>query len=208
MQLQVAIDRLTLTDATALAQQLDGKTDIIEMGTSLVKDYGYQGIVAMRTAIQHSQLLVDLKTIDEGAYEFRQGFKAGADILTVMGAASEATLAAVYAVTQETGKTMMIDLMETSVEKQRQIAGFPQAIYCLHHSTDRQDKMAPDSTVAAFHEQFPDLAHLAIAGGIDQTGAAALTAQKLTDIVIVGSAITKSADPVAAAEEMMEVVHK
>ncbi len=68
--------------------------------------------------------------------------------------------------------------------------------------------MAPDSTVAAFHEQFPDLAHLAIAGGIDQTGAAALTAQKLTDIVIVGSAITKSADPVAAAEEMMEVVHK
>ncbi|ERL65048.1 orotidine 5'-phosphate decarboxylase / HUMPS family protein [Schleiferilactobacillus shenzhenensis] len=208
MQLQAAIDRLSLDDAAALAKQLDGVVDIVEMGTSLVKDYGYHGMITMRAAVQRSRLLVDLKTIDEGAYEFTQGFQAGADILTVMGASSHATIAAVAAVTQAAQRTMMIDLMETTADKQAAISDFPEAIYCLHHSTDRQDKMAPTATVAAFHQQFPSLKHLAIAGGVDQAGAAALATQGLTDIVIVGSAITKANDPAAAAHDLMEVVHK
>ena len=40
MRLQAAIDRVSLEEAVALAEQLDGKTDILELGTSLVKDYG------------------------------------------------------------------------------------------------------------------------------------------------------------------------
>ena len=41
MKLQAAIDRVTLEQAKDLARQLDPIVDIIEMGTSLIKDYGF-----------------------------------------------------------------------------------------------------------------------------------------------------------------------
>lgn len=207
MKLQVAIDRVPLADAVALAQQLDGKVAIIEMGTSLVKDEGLAGFRAMRAAIRTSQLLIDLKTIDEGGYEFKQGFAAGADILTVMGAASLATLKTTAAATDAAKKEMMIDLMEVDAAKQQAISIFPNAIYTLHHSTDRQDHLDPTATVADFHAAFPQLKRLAIAGGIDLAGATALAAQGLTEIVIIGSAITKAADPVATAQQFMEAIN-
>ncbi|KRK13114.1 3-hexulose-6-phosphate synthase [Lacticaseibacillus zeae DSM 20178 = KCTC 3804] len=207
MKLQVAIDRVPLADAVALAQQLDGKVAIIEMGTSLVKDEGLAGFRAMRAAIRTSQLLIDLKTIDEGGYEFKQGFAAGADILTVMGAASLATLKTTAAATDAAKKEMMIDLMEVDAAKQQVISIFPNAIYALHHSTDRQDHLDPTATVADFHAAFPQLKRLAIAGGIDLAGATALAAQGLTEIVIIGSAITKAADPVATAQQFMEAIN-
>ena len=40
MKLQVAIDRVSLAHAITLAKDLDGIADVIELGTSLVKDYG------------------------------------------------------------------------------------------------------------------------------------------------------------------------
>ena len=40
MKLQIAIDRVTLSKAEEMAKIFAGKTDIIEMGTSLIKDYG------------------------------------------------------------------------------------------------------------------------------------------------------------------------
>lgn len=88
MKLQAAIDRVTLEQAKDLARQLDPIVDIIEMGTSLIKDYGFYALNKEALGLQHAELLLDAKTIDEGQYEFEKGFETGADILTVMGAAS------------------------------------------------------------------------------------------------------------------------
>ena len=101
MRLQAAIDRVSLEEAVALAEQLDGKTDILEMGTSLVKDYGNLAIEKLRTVLTKTDLLVDSKTIDEGAYEFNQAFRHGGDIVTVMGAASIDTLNVCYEVAEK-----------------------------------------------------------------------------------------------------------
>lgn len=204
MKLQTAIDRVTLEEAVALAESLNGKTDILEMGTSLVKDYGNLAIEQIRAVLPETELLVDLKTIDEGAYEFRQGYRYGGDILTVMGAASYDTLKACYEVAQEQQKTMMIDLLEVSEEKVAQLTDFDQAILALHHSIDRKDKLDAVASVAAFHQQFPTIKRLAIAGGIDLEQARGLAAQGLTEIVIVGSKITKAAEPLQAVQQFME----
>lgn len=204
MKLQTAIDRVTLEEAVALAESLNGKTDILEMGTSLVKDYGNLAIEQIRAVLPETELLVDLKTIDEGAYEFRQGYRYGGDILTVMGAASYDTLKACYEVAQEQQKTMMIDLLEVSEEKVAQLTNFDQAIFALHHSIDRKDKLDAVASVAAFHQQFPTIKRLAIAGGIDLEQAKGLAAQGLTEIVIVGSKITKAAEPLQAVQQFME----
>ncbi|GCF95008.1 3-hexulose-6-phosphate synthase [Enterococcus florum] len=204
MNLQTAIDRVSLEEAVALAAALDGKTDILEMGTSLVKDYGNLAIEKIREVLTTSTLLVDSKTIDEGAYEFQQAYRFGADIVTAMGAASYDTLAACYAVSQAQDKTMMIDLLEVNEEKMHQIADFEQAIYALHHSVDRKDKQDTVASVAEFHQKFPQIKRLAIAGGIDLTQAQALAKQGLIEIVIVGSKITKAAEPIQAATQFME----
>lgn len=204
MKLQTAIDRVSLTEAVALAEKLNGETDILELGTSLVKDYGNLAIEKIRQVLPDTELLVDSKTIDEGAYEFKQGFRFGGDILTVMGAASYDTLKATYQVAEDLGKTMMIDLLEVNDEKLQQIVGFEQAIYALHHSIDRTDKQDAVGNVATFHEKFPAVKRIAIAGGIDLETAKKLAQQGLTEIVIVGSKITKAEDPVAAVKKFME----
>lgn len=207
MKLQTAIDRVSLEDAARLAKELDGKTDILEMGTSLVKDYGNEAIHRLRGELSQTRLLVDSKTIDEGAYEFNQAFHHGGDIVTVMGAASHATLQACYEVAQKENKTMMIDLLEVSDEKIAAISDFPEAIYALHHSIDREDKLDAVGSVAAFHQKFPTIKRLAVAGGIDLSQVKKLAAQDLLEVVIVGSKIAKAADPVAAVKEFMEAIH-
>ncbi|WP_313466845.1 orotidine 5'-phosphate decarboxylase / HUMPS family protein [Carnobacterium sp.] len=208
MKLQTAIDRVSLEDAIRLAQVLNGKTDILEMGTSLVKDYGNLAIEKIRQVLTESELLVDIKTIDEGAYEFQQGYFYGGDILTVMGAASYDTLKACYEVSQEKGKTMLIDLLEVNNAKIEQILEFEEAIFCLHHSIDRKDKLDATASVAEFRKNFPQVKRIAIAGGIDLEQAKELAEQGLTEIVIVGSKITKSQEPAKAVETFMEAIHQ
>lgn len=207
MKLQTAIDRISLEEAEKLAQQLNGKTDILEIGTSLVKDYGNVAIERIRQKLTQTSLLVDSKTIDEGAYEFNQAFHYGGDIVTVMGAASYDTIAACYEVAQKENKTMMIDLLEVSDEKIASIKDFPKAIYALHHSIDRKDKMEATASVAAFHRKFPEIKRLAIAGGIDLEQVKKLAQQDLLEVVIVGSKIVKAQDPIKAVSEFMEAIH-
>lgn len=207
MKLQTAIDRVSLEEACHLAKQLDGRTDIVEMGTSLVKDYGNVAIESLRRVLQKSELLVDSKTMDEGAYEFNQGFKFGADILTVMGAASYDTLQACYEVSQKQQKTMLIDLLEVSDKKIQQILDFPHAIYALHHSIDKKEKQNAVASVATFHQKFPQVKRLAIAGGIDLDQTIALAKQGLVEIVVVGSKITKASSPETAVKEFMKEIN-
>lgn len=208
MKLQTAIDRVSLEVAIVLAKQLDGKTDILEMGTSLVKDYGNLAIEKLREVLPQTSLLVDSKTIDEGAYEFNQAFRYGGDIVTAMGAASVDTLQACYDVAQKENKTMMIDLLEVSDEKIEQIKLFPDAIYALHHSVDRKDHFDAAASVESFRQKHPEIKRLAIAGGIDLRQAQLLAEQGIIEVVIVGSKIAKAENPLQAVNEFMGAVHK
>lgn len=204
MKLQVAIDRVSLEEAINLSKELDGKVDLIEMGTSLVKDYGIEGIKQIRSALSKSDLLIDLKTIDEGAYEFKQGFTFGGDVLTVMGASSIETIRACYKVSCEYQKTMMVDLLEVNEEKIKELEEFEEAIFCLHHSIDKKQDWHVLNTILDFQKKFPKLKRLAIAGGIDLIQTTELNEQGLVEIIVVGSHITKSKNVVGQASKFME----
>lgn len=207
MKLQVAIDRVSLDQAKEVVKKLDGVVDIIELGTSLVKDYGLLQLSKDTLGMQKSELLLDLKTIDEGRYEFEKGFEVGADILTVMGAASVGTLETTYQVANQASGQMFIDLMEVTNEKIAQLTQFDQAIYGLHHAKDSQDGFDAAEAVATFVNEFPHVKRINVAGGIDLATAKQLKEQGLVETVIVGSKIMKSADPVAQAQKFMEVIH-
>ena len=104
-----------------------------------------------------------------------------------MGSASMGTLEACAHSAAEHDGLMMIDLLECDETRIERISGFTDAIYCLHTSTD------PVAQVRAFKTRFPQIQHLAIAGGIKKHHLAALSQENI-DIVIMGSAITKADD--------------
>jgi 3-hexulose-6-phosphate synthase len=205
MKLQIAIDRVPLETARALMQQLAPFADILEAGTSIIKDYGVSALDDLKEAASNARLLGDIKTVDEGAYEFRQGFRHGADILTVMGASSVETLQKCYEVAEECGKEMMIDLLECNPEKVERIVHFPNAIYCLHTSVDQGATADPNGDVLAFKKRFPEVKRVAIAGGINIKTVSGL-AEADPEIVIVGSGVTKAEDPVNAAQNFRKVM--
>jgi 3-hexulose-6-phosphate synthase len=176
------------------------------MGTSLVKDYGCYALQKDQLGIHHAELLLDTKTIDEGKYEFEQGFAIGADILTVMGASAIGTLTTCYQVAEKAHRQMFIDLMEVNKEKTQQLLGFDHAIYGIHHAKDSSANFDAAASVAQFHADYPQVQRINVAGGIDLEQAAKLSQQGIADTVIVGSKIMKSDDPVSAAQKFMKVI--
>lgn len=193
MKLQTAIDRVSLLDAEKLVKLFAEKTDIIELGTSLVKDYGLFALEKLNEYKKDSLLLVDMKTCDEGAYEFQQGYELGFDILTVMGNSSIETLEKCYEISESYQKYMLIDLLECPTEKIKQIKNFKNAIYCLHTSIDKGENKNIIEDIQKFQEEFPDIKKICVAGGITLDVCRQMKKlKKELDSVIVGSAITKA----------------
>ncbi|OZG62180.1 3-hexulose-6-phosphate synthase [Bifidobacterium lemurum] len=200
MKLQVAIDRVDMERARELVERIAGEADIIEIGTSLTKEFGVR---ALEPLTRKATLLGDIKTCDEGKYEFDLGFACGFKYLTVMGSSSMGTLEACAASAAEHDGVMMVDLLECDEARIEKIAVFPDAVYCLHTSVDSGATKDPVAQVRAFKRRFPQIARIAIAGGIKQNQLSALAAEGL-DIVIMGSAITKADDIQAACRACKE----
>ena len=68
MKIQTAIDRVSIETMLGIGSQVCGCTDIVEIGTSLIKDYGMAASVGeMRRQFPDMKILSDIKTGDEGA---------------------------------------------------------------------------------------------------------------------------------------------
>lgn len=205
MKLQVAIDRKSLAEAEQLVRSLNGVADIIEFGTSLIKDFGFNDVGKLAQLARHSRVLYDTKTVDEGAYEFHSGFCYGADYLTVMGSASPNTIALCYQETNEI-QHMVIDLTDVPEEQIRLIDGYEDAIYLVHHNNDLGTKINATKMVATFHKLHPAVKHIAVAGGIDLDNAQRLRMQGIAEIVVVGGKISGAAFAEGAARSFREII--
>ncbi|WP_245837250.1 orotidine 5'-phosphate decarboxylase / HUMPS family protein [Virgibacillus phasianinus] len=86
MLLQLALDRFTVEEAIQLAYETRDQVDWLEIGTSLVKEFGMESIQKFRYAFPAKTLVADMKINDNAKYECKLAFDAGADVVTVMGA--------------------------------------------------------------------------------------------------------------------------
>jgi 3-hexulose-6-phosphate synthase len=204
MKLQVAIDRVDIPRAQAIVDSIAVDADIIEIGTSLTKEYGLRALTPVCEGLapaadphdgsgHKAVLLGDIKTCDEGAYEFDLGFECGFEYLTVMGSSSLGTLEACAASAKAHHGVMMIDLLECDEARIARIADFPDAVYCLHTSVDSEASADPVGQVRVFRKRFPQIGRIAIAGGIKPQQLPGLAAEGV-EIAIMGSAITKAGD--------------
>lgn len=201
MIIQLALDRLTISEAIRIAQLVEADIDWIEVGTSLIKEFGIDSVRQMRKAFPHKKILADTKTMDNAKYEAEISFAAGADIITVMGTAPKVTIETCMEVAKKKQKKVMIDLLNTSREQMISLATIKDAIFCYHISKDEQELNGKSEWETGTFCLTP----IAAAGGITIDSIPQLQKSGI-DIVIIGSAITKAANPAKVARQFNQEV--
>jgi len=197
--LQLALDFIDSVDAVELLARIGPAVDLVEVGTPLIKREGMGAVERLRQAVPDKLLVADLKTIDAGAHEAELAFDAGADIMTVLGCASDATVRAVMSVAAGRGRQVVADLIGVRDIQARtqQLAQLGVHYIGIHTGVDEQaggaDPLAHLALVRAVVAT-----PLVVAGGISLDRIDAVLALGPA-IIVVGSHITRAADPIAAA---------
>ncbi|MFP3264747.1 MAG: orotidine 5'-phosphate decarboxylase / HUMPS family protein [Acidilobus sp.] len=207
--LQVALDFTDLRDAVRVGSLTAlGPAVILEAGTPLIKAEGMKAVDVLRSIPGRHLVMADTKTMDVGGLEARLAFEHGADAMSVLAASSEETIREAVREAEAAGRDVYADLMGFTdlgpwVEKARR-AGAHVAL--IHIGIDVQRALG---TTAAQAKDVVRRAKelfrgpVAVAGGIKPEDVAGV-AEAGADIIIIGSAITKAADPASAARRALE----
>ena len=205
--LQVALDFIDLDRALKLAREaVEGGADWIEAGTPLIKSEGLNAIRALRAEFPNHPLVADLKTMDAGRAEVEIAAKAGADVVFVLGAADDKTIAECVETGRHQGCKIGVDLIRVSdpIRRVEEVVALGVDYVIVHAGIDQQmqgkqpfdvlRRLAETATVP-----------LAVAGGLNsETVVDAINAG--ARILIVGGAITKSADAVGATRQIAKAM--
>ncbi|WP_298825860.1 3-hexulose-6-phosphate synthase [uncultured Planococcus sp.] len=203
MKFQLALDRLTREESFAILHETAPYIDWIEVGTGVIKQYGMAIVREIKEAYPDKILVADMKTCDAGKHEALQAFEAGADITTVMAFSANKTISDALGVAKELNKRVMIDLLGvTDSDRLKELQSMGVELVGLHHGKDMQLEKEMSGDLLKLAQGLTGM-EIAIAGGINKESLPSLLDKKLT-AVIIGSAITKAANPAQEAKEMKE----
>src|SRR5438105_13415842 len=205
MRLQLAIDTQTLSEAEALVSRVRDLVDLVEVGTPLVIREGVGAGRRLRAVFPDLPLVADLKIADGGHFEATLGFEAGARIVTVLAAAADETIRDAVRAGHERGGEVMVDLMGVSdlAGRAAEVDRLGVRWVCLHTPVDVQRGAAGRRAVEGLRRVKDVLrsAGTAVDGGNTADTVRALCAHR-PELVVVGSAIARPADPRAGATEL------
>lgn len=205
-KLQVAIDLLTIEDALALAAKVAPYVDIIELGTPLIKNMGSAVITAMKQAHPDKIVFADLKTADAGELEADIAFKAGADLVTVMGAAGNATIIGAVKAAKAHGKGVVVDTIgyPDRVKRAKEVIELGVEFVELHAGLDEQWTEGYSIQVL-IDEAARAGVPVSIAGGVNLANITAVIKSGVK-VAVAGAAIYGAEDPAAAAKALREAI--
>ena len=205
--LQVALDFVDLPRAVLVAKEaVAGGVDWVEAGTPLIKAEGLNAVRELKAAFPDHMIFADLKTMDAGRIEVEYAAKAGAGLVGVLGAASNATIKECIEAAHNYGAKLIVDMIEVAdpVTRAKQAEAWGADYIGIHTAIDQQMRgEAPFETLKAVVAAVS--IPVSAAGGINsETAAAAVEAGAA--IVVVGGAIIKATDATAAAAEIRRAV--
>jgi len=206
VKLQVAIDLLTTEDALALAAKVAPYVDIIELGTPLIKNMGSAVITAMKNAHPDKLVFADLKTADAGELEADIAFKAGADLVTVMGAAGNATIIGAVKAAKAHNKGVVVDTIgyPDRVKRAQEVTALGVEFVELHAGLDEQ--WTEGYSINVLLEEAARVGvPVSIAGGVNLGNVTAVVKSGAI-VVVAGAAIYGAEDPAAAAKALREAI--
>jgi 3-dehydro-L-gulonate-6-phosphate decarboxylase len=210
--LQLALDYFDFAPALAMAQIVHKEVDIIEIGTPLTKAAGMLAVKTIREMCPDNLILADIKSPDVGGGEAKMAFDAGADWMTVLGAAPLDTVKlALEEANSRPGKEMFIELtgIRNIIDRAAEWRGIGVERMVYHRGWDEGNLSR--SWDAQDRETIQELIQMgfkiSVAGGL---GLDMIPFFKGLDIsvFIIGRAIRETPDPAAAARKFREEISK
>jgi 3-hexulose-6-phosphate synthase/6-phospho-3-hexuloisomerase len=203
--LQLALDFVDLKRALKNAQAgIAGGVDWLEAGTPLIKSEGLEAIRQLRQLFPQATIVADMKIMDTGRVEVEAAAKAGANVVDVLGAATDATIRECIQAGKNYGAKIAVDMIAVDdvLARARSVEEFGADLVTVHCSVDEQ--MEGKDPFAVLRQVSKKLTiPVGVAGGINsETAAEAVKAGAA--IVIVGGAINKAMDPEQAARQIRQ----
>jgi len=207
--IQVALDFTEIKRALKVAQDaVSAGIEWLEIGTPLIKSEGMNTIHIFRKEFPKSRIIADMKIMDTGRLESEMAFKSGADIVVVMGNASDGTIREAVEASFNYGGMVMVDLLEgaATVKRAKEVEKLGAHYIGIHIPIDRQMK---GSLSYDFIKEITSAVGIpvAVAGGINSENVVEVI-KSGASIVIVGGAITKSEDVKKAVRVIKEAIEK
>ncbi|GAA6826619.1 3-hexulose-6-phosphate synthase [Helicobacter pylori] len=202
MELQLAIDLLNKEDAAELANKVKDYVDIVEIGTPIVINEGLPAVQHLNDNIDSVKVLADLKIMDAADYEVSQAVKFGADIVTILGVAEDASIKAAVEEAHKHGKQLLVDMIAVQdLEKRAKDLDDLGADYiAVHTGYDLQaEGQSPLESLRKVKSVISN-SKVAVAGGIKPDTIKDIVAEN-PDLIIVGGGIANADDPVEAAKQ-------
>ena len=192
LELQLAIDLLNKEEAAKLAQKVEEYVDIVEIGTPIVINEGLPAVQHLNENINNAKVLADLKIMDAADYEVSQAVKYGADIVTILGVAEDASIKAAVEEAHKHGKALLVDMIAVQNLEQR-------AKELDEMGADYIAGKSPLDSLRTVKSVIKN-SKVAVAGGIKPDTIKDIVAED-PDLVIVGGGIANADDPVEAAKQ-------
>lgn len=206
--LQVALDLMQLNRAVAICREaVDGGAEWIEAGTPLIKSEGAEAVRALRREFPGHRIIADTKTMDTGSFEVEIMAKAGADVVTVLGLADDATVDEAVKAGRKYGAEIMVDLINVpdKVVRAKEVEALGASYVCMHMGIDTQMR-GEEPPVDVLGRLVSELSiPVAVAGGITAENAGEYV-EAGASVVIVGGAILKTDDIAAAARNIVDAM--
>ncbi len=208
VKLQVALDFINWGRAERAARAAAaGGATILEAGTPLIKSEGLDVVRKLREQFGDVTIVADMKTMDAGRIETECAGKAGADVIVVLAGAADTTIRECVEAGRTYGLRVAADLIGVAdvAERARQLEEMGVSEIVVHAAIDEQMTGAADPFARLREVRKAVSIPVSIAGGIHgETVVDAVAAG--ADVIIVGGAITKSADPKKATEAMLAAI--
>jgi 3-hexulose-6-phosphate synthase / 6-phospho-3-hexuloisomerase len=205
--LQVALDFENLSRALQAAREaVEGGAEWIEAGTPLLKSEGLDALRELKKAFPGHRIVADMKVMDTGAFEVEIAAKAGADVVTVLGASDDDTIADAVRGGDLYGAEVMVDLLNVAdpLARARRAGELGAAYVCWHVGIDMQMlAKTPFEILEQLARASP--IPVAVAGGLNSESVAQAT-RAGASVLIVGGAITKSPNIREATERIRSAI--
>lgn len=207
MKLQLALDTYDLPQSLEILGQLADVVDIVEIGTPFIIRDGVRAVEAVKGAFPELCVLADLKIMDGGYFEAELAFEAGADMVTVLSVAEDATINDVIRAGRKYHKKVMADLIVSPDVRKRaaELDGFGLDYLCVHTAFDIQHTGQNPLSQLKEIKSVINNTKTAIAGGVKLDTLVEVLMHK-PDIIIVGMGITGQADKRLVAQEMRKMI--
>ena len=207
MELQLAIDLLNKEEATKLANKVKDYVDIVEIGTPIVINEGLPAVQHLNDNIEGVKVLADLKIMDAADYEVSQAVKFGADVITILGVAEDASIKAAVEEAHKSGKELLVDMIAVQdLEKRaKELDDLGADYIAVHTGYDLQaEGQSPLESLRKVKSVISN-SKVAVAGGIKPDTIKDIVSEN-PDLIIVGGGIANADDPVEAAKQCRDVV--